>query len=90
MSWQYLDQTEPKARKDYCCSLCALTIPKGTVHVKRVGISEGEWVNMRMHPDCEVLTRDWDEMDWECHDEATFRGWKEEIEQAKLRIRGVI
>jgi hypothetical protein len=64
--WIYAGQTEPAARKEHTCYLCDRAIPKGSKHVCRSGIVSGEGrVSFRMHFECERMTRDWDEMDWE-------------------------
>lgn len=68
MCWTHLSETRPKARKPYRCELCDLPIEIGTVHVKRVGISEGYMVSFRMHVACEAVTHNWTENDWECYE----------------------
>lgn len=73
--WTHIEDTTPKARKEYRCYLCGLTIPQGIKHVKRVGADSGEGlVTVRMHEQCEMVTRDWHWDDWECmQDEWAFR-----------------
>jgi len=73
--WLHLEDTKPKARKQYSCVLCEQFIPPETVHVARRGIWEDGPITTRMHIVCEKLTRveKWDQMDWECHDFGEFR-----------------
>jgi len=74
MSWIHLSDTLPKARKQYRCELCGVEIPKGMEHVARRGIGDDGPITFRMHKPCEVVTRDWDESDWEscCGDTVEF------------------
>jgi len=73
MSWNHLEDTSPKAKKEYRCYLCGLKINIGEKHIKRTGTADFEFITQRMHIDCEKLTNDWDENDWENFDEAEFR-----------------
>jgi len=72
MSWTHISDTKPKARRDYRCELCGLTIPKGIVHVKRVG-ADGELISFRMHVQCDEATRKWSFEEWENTEPWTFR-----------------
>lgn len=80
--WTHFNDTRPKARKQYICSLCELPIPAETIHVARRGESEGEVATHRMHLDCEQMTQDnhWREEHWEQRDAHEFRqeleAWK--------------
>jgi hypothetical protein len=73
MCWKHLSDTMPKARKPHCCHLCGLPIAVGQVHVARRGVFEGGTITQRMHTDCEEVTHDWREDDWENFDEFGFR-----------------
>jgi hypothetical protein len=83
MSWTYLSDTNPKARKDHRCVLCDLIIPKGTVHVARRGVDDDGPVTSRMHTDCEAVTRNWSAYDWECSDTGEFRAEMEAKRKAE-------
>jgi hypothetical protein len=72
MCWKHLNDTTPKARKEYSCHLCGLPIAVGTVHVARRGVYDGEAVTCRMHSDCETVTRDWSADDWETFEPSDF------------------
>ena len=67
MSWHHFEDTKPKARKLYYCDICGEEIQPGEVHVARRGAGEGRVVTSRMHLDCEMLSKRWDQMEWECH-----------------------
>ena len=67
MSWHHFADTKPKARKLYYCDICGENIEPGEVHVARRGVSDGRVVTSRMHLDCEMLSKRWDQMEWECH-----------------------
>lgn len=79
MSWTHIEDTKPKAQKDYRCYLCGRLIEKGTIHIKRFGIGDQGCCSYRMHANCEALTHDWDCEMWEYHDEYEFR---KELEKA--------
>lgn len=85
MSWHHLEDTRPKARKDYACYLCGRPILKGTEHIKRSGISERCYVTSRMHLACESVTRHqlWDDMDWERHDANEFREMFDQLQSCQ-------
>jgi hypothetical protein len=67
MSWTHLDDfVVKKSRKPHRCYLCGKEIPKGASHLRRTGIDDDAGLlSIAMHPECESVTRDWDEMDWE-------------------------
>lgn len=72
--WTYLNDTEPRARRPYRCCLCGLRIRQGARHIARRGFWEGdEPTTYRYHASCQAATVDWDEADFETHDEAEFR-----------------
>ena len=73
MSWTHIQDTTPKARKEYECLLCGMKIPKGAVHTARSGVGDDGFDTFRMHHACEEKTRKWDAMNWECHDCMDFR-----------------
>lgn len=73
MSWTHIEDTTPKARHKYICLLCSRFIDKGEKHIKRFGFTEEGKESIRMHFDCEKLTWDWDEADWECGEPEEFR-----------------
>lgn len=43
----------PRARRVHYCDLCRYDIHRGTVHVYRTGVSDGEWWTMRAHVACD-------------------------------------
>jgi hypothetical protein len=61
----FLSETRPKAAKRHTCYLCGYPIPKGTTHIKHVGIFDNDQYSVRMHDQCFAATRDWDSEDWE-------------------------
>ena len=66
MSWTHLWTTRwsKKACKEHHASiLCYDVIAIGDAYVRRTGVREGELDSFPMHPDCEAVTRSWDEMD---------------------------
>lgn len=65
MSWHCFGEKKMKARKSHQCILCCGQIPAGAEYVRREGVDDGEFITMKMHVECEALTRDWDYMDWE-------------------------
>jgi len=66
MSWKHLSDTTPIATfRTYRCYLCDLEISKGVQHVHRSGTNNGELFVMRMHMQCEKLTKNWKLEDWE-------------------------
>lgn len=67
MSWTHLEDTEQRSRKKRVCHLCGQFIPVGCVYLRRRGVWESKFVSQPMHIECEVISREWDEMDWESH-----------------------
>ncbi len=67
MAWTHLDDTlVKKSRKPHRCFLCGAEIPKGASYLRRTGVDEDAgFLSVAMHAECELQTRDWDEMDWE-------------------------
>jgi len=61
------------ARKRYRCWFCNQTIEVGERHLKRVGADEDGIWTMRMHPECEAATSNWDQDDYECHEPGEFK-----------------
>jgi hypothetical protein len=78
MSWIHIEDTTPKARKDYRCLLCERLIPKGIIHVARFGVGDEGKVKVRMHTACELMTRKWGVEEWENQDPYEFRKEMEE------------
>lgn len=72
MSWRYLNDLTPKARKQYHCRLCGEVIEKGERHLARVGINDGRISTIRFHNKCIELTNDWTESDWESIGEGEY------------------
>ena len=70
--FEYLSETKPRARKAHYCILCGELIPQGMRHVARVGKGDGSVYTVRMHEECEALTQEWDESEWEYSEPATF------------------
>lgn len=73
MSWKHIRDATPVARREHQCYLCEQPIPAGEQHVRRVGRNDGGFDSFRMHAYCDVLSRDWDEYQWESPDSAEFR-----------------
>ena len=68
MSWTHLSDRHVKAtRKRRVCELCARPIAIGSPAINRSGSDRGGFVSFYMHVQCEEKTKDWDQMDWECH-----------------------
>ena len=82
MSYLYLGQTRPKGRKQYTCVFCKCPILEGEVHIKRIGVIDGDFDSVRMHLECEEVTQAWDEDDWEHQDPWEFR---KELEEFRAR-----
>ena len=51
--WTELSTTMPVARKVYRCIWCDDHIYIGDLHVKTVGIFDGDFQNQRFHRECE-------------------------------------
>lgn len=73
MSWEYIRETNPRARKPHECRLCELEIVPGETYVLRTGRWDGKLVSVPMHVACERQTVDWDEYSWQTVDAAEFR-----------------
>ena len=65
MSWVYLSDSQPKARKRYRCCLCNYHIEMGEKHTARRGIGDDGPVTFRMHDECIEQTEDWTDEEWE-------------------------
>lgn len=66
MSWVHLEDKTVKARTKHRCYLCGRPIDAGESYLRRSGIVEGKgYLTTKMHADCEELTQDWDQGDWE-------------------------
>lgn len=63
--WHCLEDKIRKARKVHRCCLCGRAIDKGASYVNLKGVSEDGFVAMKMHTECERLTRDWTDQEWE-------------------------
>jgi len=72
MSWNYIKQETPKAKKVHKCYLCGEDIKIGELHIARTGSFEGKILTNRMHFECEKVTEDWGIEDWECHEPCEF------------------
>ena len=81
MSWTHIEDSCPRARKDYVCELCGLVIPRGEAHRKRYGITEDGRMSFRMHEKCVELTAEWGQDEWDCHDFGEFRQLLVEAEE---------
>ena len=73
MSYTHFNDTTPKAAKDYFCELCDRKINKGEKHIARRGVFDNEVETLRMHIDCENLSQEWDDNQWENQDVFEFR-----------------
>ena len=66
MSWQYLNHKHGvKARKAHRCGLCCEPIAIGEKYDRRTGVNDDGICTMRMHPECNEASIDWDAGDWE-------------------------
>jgi hypothetical protein len=65
MSWTHIEDSTPKAKKEYQCFLCGEVIKIGERHVRRFGYYDGDSLSSRMHVECEEESREWDQQDWE-------------------------
>lgn len=72
MSWTFLNETKPKARKEYFCILCDCKIEVGETHIARRGVGDDGPLTARMHLACELETKNWDQGDWEVNDPGEF------------------
>lgn len=63
--WTHLEDKKQKARKLHRCCLCGLEIAIGVEYIRRTGSDGGDMHRMKMHVECEAVTRDWDDSDWE-------------------------
>jgi hypothetical protein len=73
MSATFLSDKTVKARKSYKCELCALPINQGESHYAQRMIWEGQACTWRAHTDCNELTKDWHQDDYEYNDPHEFR-----------------
>ena len=73
MSWTYLGDTTPKARKPHTCFLCERRIETGEIHVARRGVYDGAMGTFRMHSTCHEVTKEWGPNEWEYTDPDSFR-----------------
>ena len=73
--WPHISESVHKSRRDRLCCLCSCPIRAGRTYVKRFGFNDGEAVSMAMHPECEAMTREWDEMDWETFSPGVADEW---------------
>lgn len=72
MTWRYIEDRRPVARKKHRCYLCDRIILAGDRYVKRFGVGEDGPDSFAMHEACESLTAEWDEDNWLYHDPAEF------------------
>lgn len=73
MSWTHIRDTDRTARKRHQCFLCSGEISPGDNYVERFGCRGRFVVTMRMHQECEAVTRDWHPMDWETFLQGDFQ-----------------
>lgn len=73
MGSYFCKETYPVAEKVLYCYLCGHPIVPGQVHIKRVGVFEGDFSWIRMHIACEDVTKAWGDEYWENHDITEFR-----------------
>lgn len=66
MTWAHIRDTQRTARKPHRCFLCFREIAARSRYVERFGFDDGKALVMRMHAECEAVTRSWDLTDWEC------------------------
>jgi hypothetical protein len=67
MSWTFLGESKPVARRNYRCFICDTRILKGEKHVARRGVGDDGPTTKRFHLECEKLSSSWSQDDWECH-----------------------
>ncbi len=69
MSWQCLSSGYRKARAIHRCFFCNEYINIGDRYHFRAGASEGRIHTMKIHPECDEATKNWDSMDYETFSE---------------------
>lgn len=62
---EVINETFPKARKEYKCQLCGCNINKGTIHYCQVAKAEGKICAFRMHKECTDLLSKLDPIDFD-------------------------
>lgn len=67
MGWTHLRDELGRSRKVRVCQLCGRKIQPATRRVKRYGVYEGKFETSHMHVECEAMTHDWDQTDWDTH-----------------------
>lgn len=82
MSWIYIEDKSPQARKPHTCFLCEYDISAGSKYIRRTGTSDGSLLTFAMHLECEDLTKDWDEDDWLYHEPCQFRADIDKTQQS--------
>ena len=56
-----------RPRKRHLCRVCGKWILAGEECARWTGVERGEgWWTCHTHPECYVVTRKWDDGDWEC------------------------
>jgi hypothetical protein len=90
MSWTWLSDTKPRARKQYHCDLCGRAIEHGQEHVARRGIGDDGPVTLRMHIICCEITKlyQWTDFDFENYDEAEFAVKVDAIKAERAQMLG--
>lgn len=52
MSYSFVSETRPKARKQHSCIWCRENIEAGQEYVKQAGSFDGEFQSNSYHPEC--------------------------------------
>ena len=73
MSWTYISESKPTAKKQYNCFLCGESIFKGEKHLSRTGADNGKIYSFRTHFECNDETLGWNRMDWESFSEGEMK-----------------
>lgn len=65
MSWTHINTTERRCTIEKNCFLCGEKILKGEKYISRTGTDNGRILTFAMHKECEAVSSEWDDDDWE-------------------------
>lgn len=65
MSWRFIKEKAVRTRKPHECRICGEEINKRKIAVARTGVSDDRILTFHMHPECDRLSSDWNQDDWE-------------------------
>lgn len=74
MSWETLNATWRKARKEHECVWCGETIVKGERYLDETGLMDGDFINQKWHKECsDASNRHWKEYHEDDFDPYSFK-----------------